>query len=230
MVYRSDVYRDGYPAIVFENATMRLIVSPCAGARAFVLEDFRSGENLFTTVGGLRDAWLEQRPASPRDYIAKYTHPIATGTFNRCYAASISPASSRARFTYTAPDAPPHGATFIKSVALNSDGFSVTLDTRFPNGASQRAQQLSSFAISGRTQILRGTDGVGFFNSSKHRLLAITWPGGTVESARVDRHVADALLTMTFSPGRAAAVRYTTAVAGTFTQAQALLTRLANRP
>ncbi|HLI95305.1 MAG TPA: hypothetical protein VKT72_04345, partial [Candidatus Baltobacteraceae bacterium] len=207
-VFRSDVYQDGYPAVVMQNRRVRLIVSPCAGARAFIFEDLQSGKNMFTTVGGLRDAWQQTLPPSSRDYIAKYTHPIATGTFNRCYGSSIDTSHLRAAFTYTAPDAPPHGAAFAKTVALNSDGFTVTLDTRFPGGPAQRAQELTSVAIDRSTQIVRQSNGITFVDPSKHRELQITWPAGDVQRADVDRHELDALVTLTYASGKNRSTRF----------------------
>lgn len=231
-VYRSDVYRDGYPAVVFQNAAVRLVVSPCAGARAFVFEDRAARENLFTTVGGLRDAWLQQAPPSSRDYIAQYTHPIATGTFNRCYAAAVDAGRARATFTYTAPDAPAHGGTFRKTVTIDRSeaSFTVGLRALFPRSPAQRAQELTSFAIGRGTRILRMGNAVGFFRSSKQRLVAAVWPKPDVENAHVDRHGADALLTLTYAPGGLRSTRYAVVTVKTLAEAQARLRALANRP
>jgi hypothetical protein len=213
-VYVSDVYDDGYPAVVFENEALRLIVSPCAGARAFVLEDKARGDNLFTTVGGMRDAWLQQLEPSSRDYIGKYTHPIATGTFNRCYTYRINAANRSATFAYSAPDAPAHGALFRKTVSLDAEsgsastGFSVTLVAQFPRSSSQRAQELTSVAIDRETRIVQGAGGVDFVETSQHRTLAITWKPGAIEHADVQRHDVDALVTLTFAPGAEHTTRY----------------------
>jgi hypothetical protein len=189
--------------VVLQSRRIRLIVSPCAGARAFVFEDLANSENLFTTIGGLRDAWQQQLPPSGRDYIAKYTHPIATGTFNRCYAITLDPAHARAAFTYTAPDAPPHGASFRKTIALDraGSGFTVHLAASFPRSTTQRAQQLTSIAVDRDTRIEQRPSGVVFFEPSKHRTLLISWNRKAVEKATVERHPADALLTLTLARG-----------------------------
>jgi hypothetical protein len=207
------VYGDGYPAVVFENTAMRLIVSPCAGARAFVFEDLASRENLFTTVGGLRDGWLNQSSPSPRDYIAKYTHPIATGTFNRCYAVALNPAKGSATFSYAAPDAPPNGGSFRKTIAFDGNGasFSVTLDAIFPRSTTQCAQQLTSFALNRDTKILRSSNSVGFFDQRKKRLLLVDWSAYEIRRASLDVHPGDALLTLTVASKKTATVRYTIA-------------------
>ncbi len=229
-VYRADVYRDGYPAVIFENAAVRLVVSPCAGARAFVLQDAASGRNLFTTVGGLRDAWLHMLPPSPRDYIAKYTHPIATGTFNRCYATQVDARRGSAVFTYDAPDAPPHGAVFRKMIAIDprDASFTVTLKATFAGSSAQRAQQLTSFAIQKQTRILQTRDAVGFFNPSARRLSFAAWPRGSVAQAVVEHHAADALVILTYAPGGGGPVRYGAVRAQNALQAQARLRNLSN--
>ncbi|HKU67202.1 MAG TPA: amino acid permease [Candidatus Baltobacteraceae bacterium] len=208
VAYKADVYSDGYPAVVFESAALRLIVSPCAGARALVFEDTARSDNLFTTVGGLRDAWMRESPPSARDYIAKYTHPIPAGTFNRCYAEDVHSDGRSATFTYSAPDAPPHGATFRKTIAMRDGGFTVTLRAAFADSTSQRAQELSSIAIDRTTRILRRSDGIDFVEPAHHRVLSITWERGGVQGADIQRHDTDALVTLTYAPGGARAVRY----------------------
>lgn len=230
-VFRADVYRDGYPAVVLQNGEMRLVVSPCAGARAFIFQALSSNENIFTTIGAMRDAWLVQLPPSPRDYIAKYTHPIATGTFNRCYTAAIDSTHRSAMFTYAAPDAPAHGAVFRKTVSIEArqSSFTVTLDAAFSNAPAQRAQELTSFAADRATRILRVRSGVGFFEPSKRRLVAALWPRADVEEVSVERHDADVLLTLTYAPGRARRTRFVAVRAQSFAQAQAQLRALANR-
>jgi hypothetical protein len=225
-VYRAEVYHDGYPAVILENAATRLVVSPCAGARAFIFEDKDTETNVFTTIGGLRDAWSQTLSPSPRDYIAKYTHPIATGTFNRCYAVHLS--KGAATFTYTAPDAPPHGATFVKRVRVNNDGFTVSLNATFPNSASQRAQQLSSFALGSDTRVLRTENAYGFYNVGTHRLAEVAWPRRDVVASKLDRHDRDALLTLTYASGGTRSTRYGMAFAHSPAAAQATLRAFAN--
>jgi hypothetical protein len=225
----SDVYSDGYPDVVLENGALRIVVSPCAGARVLVAEDKTRGENLFTTVGGLRDTWKQQLQPSPRDYIAKYTHPIATGTFNRCYAYRINNAARSATFTYSAPDAPPHGATFRKTVTLTPSGFTVALDARFANATRQRAQQLTSFAITPATRLVRLANAVGFFEQSKQRLVAVYSPKNDVETMSVHVAGGDALVTFTYAPGAARQAQYRVLSAKSPAEAQAELQALANR-
>ncbi|HET6896090.1 MAG TPA: amino acid permease [Candidatus Baltobacteraceae bacterium] len=229
-VYARDVYRDGYPAIVMQNRAVRLIVSPCAGARAFVFEDFATHENFFTTVGGLRDSWKNPLPPSARDYIGKYTHPIATGTFNRCYSVRVSGAARETSFSYTAPDAPPAGARFRKKIALDPDGFTETLNAAFTHSPTQRAQTLTSFAIDRGTNILRVPNGIGFYARSKQRLVAVVWQSGSVSGVDIQRHTADALVTLTFSAGPARRLRYRVVPAHSAANAQAQLRVLSNRP
>jgi hypothetical protein len=225
-VYRADVYHDGFSAVVFENGAARLIVSPCAGARAFIFEDTDTGTNLFTTIGGLRDAWLHTLPASSRDYIAKYTHPIATGTFNRCY--SVRTNTNGATFAYTAPDAPPHGATFVKRIHVDNTAFTIELRAAFPQSTTQRAQQLTSFAIDASTKILHVANGYGFYNQRTLHVALVAWPRSDVSAATLDRHDRDALLTLTYASGGFRSTRYGVAIANSLASAQATLRGFAN--
>jgi hypothetical protein len=167
---------------------------------------------------------------SSRDYIAKYTHPIATGTFNRCYASRIDTKHSTATLSYTAPDAPPHGASFTKIVTLHDDGFTVSLDTRFPHAPSQRARQVTSFAIDPATRVLRLPTAIGFYEPSKRRLVGVAWAPGAVQSLVIDRHDVDALLTLILAPGRTRMMRYAVVKSENLAAAQARLRALANRP
>jgi hypothetical protein len=197
----------------------------------FVAEDKIRGDNIFTTVGGLRDAWKLEAAPSSRDYIAKYTHPIATGTFNRCYAYHLDDAHRAATFSYVAPDAPPHGATFRKTVTIATNGsFIVSLDARFASASAQRARELTSLAIDPSTKIVRLSNALGFFEQSKQRLVAVYWAAADVEAATVDRHQADALVTLTYASGGTRSTHYAVASVKSFGQAQADLRALANRP
>jgi hypothetical protein len=224
-VYTADVYQDGYPAVVFENDRMRLIVSPCAGARAFVFEDKRRGDNLFTTIGGLRDAWQQTYPPSPRDYIAKYTHPIATGTFNRCYRVSGT------SFTYTVTDAPPHGAAFKRLISIDGRRSEFALYTRatFPDSSKQQAQQLTSFAMPQDAALLSMSNGYGIFEPSAKRVVMVAWPGADVQTRRFDRHDADGLLTLTYAQGGSRVTWYGFTGAASLLQAKAALRNFTTR-
>ncbi|MGH7747692.1 MAG: hypothetical protein ACREQ5_23475, partial [Candidatus Dormibacteria bacterium] len=150
-----DVYEDGAPCVVLQNDRVRVIISPQAGARAFVFERLASGTTAFTTVGAMRDDVAIEPPVSPTDYIAKYTHQFPAGTFNRPYAATIegSGTAAVANFRYAAPDVLPHGARFDRTVRLepHADAFTLREAVRFDGGlgslASQRAISVTSLAV-----------------------------------------------------------------------------------
>ena len=213
--------------IVLRGARTQLLISPCAGGRAFVFEDLRSRDNLFTTIGGLRDTWSPALAPSPRDYIAKYTHPIATGTFNRCYAASRS--NGTVSLQYAAPDAPPHGARFLKGITLTPDGFSETLYSAFVNGRSERAQQLTSFALPRGTRVFRAHNGIALYDAARRRVVLAAWDSGIIAHT-LEAHDEDALLTLTFEPGGPRHVWFGVADARGMSNAQAALRAFANRP
>ncbi len=93
LVYSADLYEDGMPAFVLQNALVRIVVSPQAGARAFAFEDLASGDNAFTSVGALRDDVALEPPLSTADRIAKYTHDFPP---EHSTAATPAPRSPRA--------------------------------------------------------------------------------------------------------------------------------------
>jgi hypothetical protein len=204
-----DAFDDGYPTAVFSNSHLRLVISACAGGRAFLFEDMAHGDNLFTTVGGLRDAWTPRLRPSPRDYIAKYTHPITAGTFNRCYAMRRS--GSSVTLTYTAPDAPPHGVTFAKTIALDGagNGFTETISAHFPQGRRERAQQLTSFALPPHARVRSLANGYAIDEPDQRRIVMVTWRGGVVARS-LAVHPRSALLTLTFAPGTPRHIHFVT--------------------
>ena len=118
--YADDVYRDGSHTFVLDNGLVRVVVSADSGGRAFIFEDLKTNRNLFTTIGGLRDDVASPPPASDRDYIARYTHPLPAGTFNRSYrcAAGKDGESATVLCTYDAPDLAPQPVHFEKEFIL----------------------------------------------------------------------------------------------------------------
>ncbi len=120
VAYAVDLDRDGFPEVVLENSELRLIVTPNAGARAFVLLDKRTHKNIFTNVGGLRDKFaLNENPPSrtlPRQIRGYF------GLHNRPYQYEIlatGGSTAIARFAYDAPDVLPGGAQITKTITLN---------------------------------------------------------------------------------------------------------------
>ncbi len=230
--YAADFYRDGYSAVVLQTARVAIVVSPCAGARALIFEDLPHRQNLVTIVGAFRDAWTPQLAPSARDYIAPYTHPIAAGTFNRCYSARIlrSGAQASASFSYTAPDAPPRGASFSRTMTLDgkSNVLAVQLHAAFRGRSAERAAQLTSFALSSSTRILRRIDAYGFYDESASRVFAVAWRPAEIKAKQLSVHAHDALLTLMLERVDAS-TRYAVFSAGDLSQAQAALSAFANR-
>lgn len=136
IAYRLDVYRDGEGAIVLDNGTVRAVIAPFAGARAFVFESVATKANAFTTIGALRDDVQNPPAPSDRDYIAPYTHPLAAGTFNRPYDCAIGATGAHAtvKCTYEAPDLRDAPVRFQKTFTLEPDSseLEVTLRSSAP--------------------------------------------------------------------------------------------------
>jgi amino acid transporter len=235
IVFPSDIFVDGSKSWVLENALVRLIVSPDAGARAFVFEDIAAGRSVFTTVGALRDDVAVEPPLSKTDRIAAYTHQFPAGMFNRSYRSEALASGKRAavRFSYDAPDVLPRGARFERTVTLLPDARSFQVDERatFRGDNSkirQRAVSVTSLAVGDSskmtTQIVlsplptpftadrtvRVTTGntLGFYDTVTHELATIAWRPGDVESAQIlERHFS-IVVRLTLAPGRTARTTY----------------------
>ncbi|MGZ3510106.1 MAG: amino acid permease [Vulcanimicrobiaceae bacterium] len=222
-----DAFEDGSQTAVLENNTVRLFVTADAGARSLVFEDKATGENLFTTIGALRDDVVQPVPASARDYIAKYTHPIPPGTFNRSYKPAILSTGERAsaEFTYDAPDMTPHGAAFDKIVTMLPDDAGFTVDERVDfHGsdipAAQGAVVRSSLAATPQTIVLSAPNGYGLFDAAKHRVFLVAWHAGDASERALAQRANDALLTLTFAPNRWCRTAYAERRADTQAEAQ----------
>ncbi len=169
------------------NARLRVVFAPFAGARVAELGNGQA--NAATSIGLLRDAIDPQPSASSRDYIAAYTHPIATGTFNRAYTCSRNDAFATARITcsYDAPDLPQEGALFTRTLTLAGGSEDVIVDEQFaPHDArsTARLESISGFAFAAGDVLLKasGGDAVGILHG--RQLTMLRWHYGDV--ARLD--------------------------------------------
>ncbi|HZZ66428.1 MAG TPA: hypothetical protein VFE17_13055, partial [Candidatus Baltobacteraceae bacterium] len=164
-------------------------------------------------------------PPSGRDYIARYTHPISTGTFNRCYATRVR--NNVASFHYTAPDAP-GGAAFQKIIVLRGSR-SIDVSTSGHVRGNERPQQLTSFRLASSTTIVHAANGFALYEPKSKRAFLVAWNSRGVQ-ATLERHAADVLLTLTYAGGRRVLTRFDVEPADTPADAQAALTAFANRP
>lgn len=202
------------PAFVLQNALVRIVVSPQAGARAFAFEDLASGENAFTSIGALRDDVALEPPLSTADRIAKYTHDFPAGTFNRGYACAPlagSDGAARLRCTYAAPDAGPHGARFERTLRLAPGERILAVEERAAFAgepaelAGQHAVTVSSLAAGrsraaaaqivlapepqplapGSIRFVEHGNALGLYDPASQRLAAIAWHPGDVIDAQI---------------------------------------------
>jgi amino acid transporter len=169
------------------NGRLRVVFAPFAGARVAELSDGKT--NSATSIGLLRDATDPGPPASSRDYIAAYTHPIAAGTFNRPYACSRNDVLTTARITcsYDAPDLPDGGALFTRTLTLGGGDDEVLVAEEFaPHVArsTARLESISGFAFVSGDAVLKGSeeDALGILHG--RRLTTLRWRRGDV--ARMD--------------------------------------------
>ncbi len=131
IAFSCDIDRDGFDDYVLENEHLRLIISPRAGARSFALINKRTGANLFTSAGGLRDKFVELDPADPTRNARRKRGMY--GTFNRPYAAEILDGMGKQaviKLSYQAPDAYPAGVNIERTVTLKAGEEFFTMDYR----------------------------------------------------------------------------------------------------
>jgi hypothetical protein len=209
-VRRADVFGDGSDAVVLQNALVRLVIAPAAGARAFTFEDLSDGSNVFTSVGAMRDDVTLEPAISRTDYLAKFTHDFSAGMFNRPYRVNVlsSGAAASLSLTYFAPDVLPKGAMFERTVTLLPDVRYFTVDERVlfadaPPDSQQRAVSVTSFGSGRRGEVglvlapngstTTGNSIAVFFPTMK-RLALLAWrqgdvdgPAGHTESSTVFR-------------------------------------------
>jgi amino acid transporter len=232
---QDDVFAEGpNSGLIFENAVVRLVIAPNAGARAFAFEDKEQHTSVFTTVGALRDDVAVEPPLSKTDRIAKYTHEFPAGMFNRPYQAEMLESGKRAvaRLSYNAPDVLPAGAHFERTVTLDSDQRFFSMDERvtFDGDAGrigQRAVSVTSLAVGDSrvmtTQVLLSPDpsafvadktlkdtgnAFGFYDTATHELATIAWRPGDVENATILERRYSIVARLTLAPGRIAHSTY----------------------
>jgi hypothetical protein len=169
------------------NGRVRLVFAPFAGARVAELSD--GDGNAATSIGLLRDATDPQPPASSRDYIAAYTHPLPAGTFNRPYACTRSDALTVQRITcsYDAPDLPQGGGAFTRTLSLSGSSSEVIVAEQFqPRDvhSNARLESISGFSFASGDALLQGADRNGLGVLHGRRLTTLRWRAGDV--ARVD--------------------------------------------
>jgi len=249
----NDIFAEGSDAVILENALVRIVIAPSGGARAFAFSDKGTGTSSFTTVGALRDDVKIEPPISKSDRIAKYTHQFPAGMFNRPYRAETLESGQRAvvRFTYDAPDVVPAGARFERTVTLEPDARSFTMDERVAfNGDAarigQRAVSVTSLAIGDSrkmtTQVVLAAEpspfaadkkltvagnALGFYDTKTHELATIAWRPGDVEEAKIlERHYS-IVTRLTLAPGRVARTAYGYYLADTLEAARAQLAKAA---
>jgi amino acid transporter len=234
--YAADVYRDGSRALVLDNGIVRVVIAPDAGARAFVFQDVASGRSVFTSVGAMRDDVAIEPPLSTTDRIARYTHDVPAGTFNRPYAATIdaSGPSARASVRYEAPDVLPNGLSFERTIALapGARAFDVEENTSFANGPAtldaQRAVSVNSLSVGDGTDMstrrilapspapfvadasvrIAAGNVLGFYDTATHELATIAWRPSDVEDATILERRYSIVVRLTLSRTHAARLRY----------------------
>lgn len=150
LAYWFDFDRDGFDDLVLENETLRAIIMPGAGGRAFALMNKATGRNALNTVGGLRDAFSKH----PRNYTWKgvdlrrppWRWPELM-LHNRQAAVHITRGSGsevEAELSYQADDVFPAGATVRKRLRLAGGSDVLHADYEILPGRGDAEQSLRS--------------------------------------------------------------------------------------
>lgn len=191
--------------IVLQNELVQLEVLPRAGARSLRFIDRNTHENVFTTIGALRDDVADPLSPSDRDYIAKYTHQFPAGTFNRSYTANITrsgPDFAEAGFTYEAPDLARVPVAFARSITLKAGSrtFQVTFE---PDQITPTRSISSITAGTGDVRQLGSIKdgGVALFNRETFLLATVSWPTGDVLDGSFTIKSDGAIVTLVLRPG-----------------------------
>jgi len=191
VAFAYDVDRDGFDDYVMENEFLRLVISPNAGARAFALINKRTGQNVFTSVGGLRDKFVELDPADPTRNPRRKRGVY--GTFNRPYTAKIVAgmgSQSIVKLAYDAPDVYPAGARIERTITLKAGEEFFTVDYRVtPKVADGKQAFWSATSISvgdpmNKARKFVAADGAFDFAAAKMRGLNVAsgWMAALVEN------------------------------------------------
>ncbi len=192
VAFAYDIDADGIDDYVLENDYLRLIVSPNAGARSFALINKRTGANVFTSVGGLRDKFTELHPQDPTRNARRKRGMY--GLFNRPYLAEIKEGMGRRvalSLSYDAPDVYPAGARVERVITLNAGDEHFTVDYRVtPKTADSKQAFWSSSSIAigdpvNKARSFVAADGPFDFAASKTRALNVSsgWVAARVSAS-----------------------------------------------
>jgi hypothetical protein len=199
----------GDDTIVLANATSIAVIAPNGGARVIAFAHLAGcGDTLrglTNATGALRDDVLVQPPPSTTDRIARYTHTYPAGTFNRPYRVEILDARgpvARVRFSYDAPDLPPHGAHFEKTITLAADAARLIVDESVTfsgdTAGTQRAVRDDALAVAPDVAFVTAPTFVAWNDG---QALAVTWPADAVERITWTPYGSNGTLTAVASPG-----------------------------
>ncbi|MEO6723828.1 MAG: beta-galactosidase [Blastocatellia bacterium] len=224
VAFAYDVDRDGFDDYVIENEFLRLIVSPRAGARSFALINKRTGQNIFTTVGALRDKFIELDPMDPTRNARRKRGMY--GTFNRPYLTEVVAgmgAKAVLKLAYDAPDVYPAGARIQRTITLKAGEEFFTVDYQItPKVADGKQAFWSATSIAvgdplNKARKFVAADGTFDFAAMKTRVLnagsgwmaapvdnqstfGILWRAAEVNTAEIEMKDFSSFVNLKFKP------------------------------
>jgi amino acid transporter len=179
---------------------VRAAFAPNAGARIAELT-FSGGSNVASSIGLLRDAVIPEPPASRRDYIGAYTHPLPAGTFNRPYTCTADAVTRAMSCFFDAPDLPGGGGHFERTLHIDAATHELVVEERLtPRDPSSSAvlSSISAFAMRDGDSLVapRGASRAGVLHAGQ--LSALRWRPQDVRTASVRATRGAALITLVF--------------------------------
>jgi hypothetical protein len=226
IAFSYDIDRDGVDDYVMENEHLRLIISPRAGGRSFALIDKKSGANIFTSVGGLRDKFVELDPVDPTPNPRRKRGMY--GTFNRPYLAEIVEGMGKqsvVKMSYDAPEIYPAGARIERTIELKAGEEFFTVDYRItPHPKTVNGKQAfwsaNSIAVGGSVnkagRFVSGVNEFDFVASSAKTLnvpdgwvvaplsekntFAVLWRADEVNTAEIEMKEFSSFINLKFKP------------------------------
>jgi HSP20 family molecular chaperone IbpA len=185
-------------AMILQNDDLRVALAPNAGAR--IAELSAPGfTNAASSIGLLRDAVEPTPKPSSRDYIARYTHPMPSGTFNRSYRCSRSSDRSKERIVHCSYDAPDiaGGARFTRTLRLAPAGDSIVVRERFlARDPAAHLASISGFALAPGDTVIAPARAPYLGILHGRRLAVLGWRASQVARADLRRTRGAELVTL----------------------------------
>jgi hypothetical protein len=132
LAYKFDYDRDNFDDVILENQNIRCFLSPHAGGRSFAFARKETNNNVFDSVGGMRDSFTTRFEPPDMHSLPHWTNDKWLGLYNRPYSSQIAIQSGRqaeVHLEYEAPDIYPKGIKLERTLTLDGNMDDLTEST-----------------------------------------------------------------------------------------------------